>query len=297
MKVKRFNSSEGNVWKYVFDFGNAIAEAVLYRYDDFYKRTVICVSVQSGCPVGCSFCGTGKRFIRNLTTKEINAQVEHCLNDMDIKDVGVKGQRFQIMFMSMGEPMLNFANVEASIRKLNQVYPNAELLISTVAINNIETIKSLLKVSSDIDKVGLQFSIHEALEDKRNKLIPFKNKLTLQEIRDFGINWNKLTNRPVYVNYCIGEHNQSEQEMNRLKDLFSPFVFNFTFSVICSSDENMKDKGYKDLKVINDISSSFLNDGYNVRIFNPDGQDDIGGGCGQLWYVQDWIKKYKYKKA
>ena len=50
MEVKRFDSSEGNVWKYVFDFGDAVAEAVLYKYEDFYTRTVLCVSVQSGCP-------------------------------------------------------------------------------------------------------------------------------------------------------------------------------------------------------------------------------------------------------
>lgn len=49
MNVKRFDSSEGNLWKYVFDFGDAIAEAVLYRYDSFNKRTVLCISVQSGC--------------------------------------------------------------------------------------------------------------------------------------------------------------------------------------------------------------------------------------------------------
>jgi adenine C2-methylase RlmN of 23S rRNA A2503 and tRNA A37 len=60
MEFKRFDSSEGNVWKYVFDFGNAVAEAVLYKYESFYKRTVLCISVQSGCPVGCKFCGTGE---------------------------------------------------------------------------------------------------------------------------------------------------------------------------------------------------------------------------------------------
>ena len=52
--VKVFPSSEGNVWKYVYDFEDAITEAVLYKYGSFMKRTVICCSVQSGCPVGCS---------------------------------------------------------------------------------------------------------------------------------------------------------------------------------------------------------------------------------------------------
>ena len=81
MIVKRFDSSEGNVWKYVFDFGNAVAEAVLYKYESFYKRTVLCVSVQSGCPVGCKFCGTGKKFIRNLTSEEIVGQVNYALKE------------------------------------------------------------------------------------------------------------------------------------------------------------------------------------------------------------------------
>lgn len=292
MKTKRFDSSEGNVWKYVFDFENAVAEAVLYKYEDFYKRTVLCVSVQSGCPVGCKFCGTGKKFIRNLTNTEIVAQVKHCLADMNIEDINSTGKRFQIMFMSMGEPTLNVNNVIAAIKDLNNLYPNAELLLSTMGTKNEVALYEILDISTKINKVGLQFSVHEAFEDKRNELIPFKNKLNLREIRDYAILWNKKTGRPVYINYCIGEHNQSNEEMDRLKDLFSPGVFNFTFSVICSADENMKDKGYRELDKINDITSSFIECGYNVRVFDPAGQDDIGGGCGQLWYVQDWMRKH-----
>lgn len=293
MKTERFDSSEGNVWKYVFDLGDAVTEAVLYRYESFYKRTVLCISVQSGCPVGCKFCGTGKNFIRNLTNSEIVLQVKHCLKDMNIENIDSDGERFQIMFMSMGEPTLNIDNVINAIRELNNTYPNAELLVSTVGTKNNIALDKLLNVSAEIQKVGLQFSVHEAFEHKRNMLIPYKNKMNLQELRDFGIEWNRRTRRPVYINYCIGEDNQSEEEMNRLKDLFSPLVFNFTFSVICSSDENMKDKGYRELEKINAIASSFLISGYNVRVFDPAGQDDIGGGCGQLWYVQKWMRDHK----
>lgn len=291
-KVQRFDSSEGNVWKYVFDFGDAVAEAVLYRYDDFYTRTVICVSVQSGCPVGCKFCGTGKKFIRNLTAEEIIEQVSHCLSDMNIKDIYPNGKRFQIMFMSMGEPMLNMSSVHESIVRLNRLFPNAELLISTVGIKNITARWQLFNVSIMINKVGLQLSVHEAFDDKRDELIPYKNKLSLRDLRDMGVRWNEQTHRPVYVNYCIGEHNQSKEELNRLMDLFPPSIFNFTFSVICSSDENMKDKGYRELDKIQSITQLFMENGYNVRVFNPAGQDDIGGGCGQLWYVQDWMKNH-----
>jgi len=291
MKIKRFNSSEGNVWKYVFDFKDAIAEAILYKYDTFTKRTVLCISVQSGCPVGCNFCGTGKQFIRNLTSDEIVNQVRHVLKDMNIDTDDI--ERFQIMFMSMGEPMLNFDNVKCSIHDLHYLYSNTELLLSTIGVLNAEVVADLITLSRAIDKVGLQFSVHEAIDTKRDELIPFKNKLTLRQIRDFGILWNQQTNRPVYINYCVTDTNQSEEELYRLMDLFPPAIFNFTFSVVCSDDETMKDKGYKDLGAINKISSLFLSNDYNVRVFNPAGQDDIGGGCGQLWYVQEWMKKNK----
>jgi 23S rRNA (adenine2503-C2)-methyltransferase len=293
MIVKRFDSSEGNVWKYVFDFGNAVAEAVLYKYESFYKRTVLCVSVQSGCPVGCKFCGTGKKFIRNLTSEEIVGQVNYALKDMNIENINSAGERFQIMFMSMGEPTLNIDYVITAIKRLNYIYPNAELLISTMGTKNKFAFEEILRVSMGIYKVGLQFSVHEAFEEKRNELIPYKNKLNLREIRDYGIEWNNKTKRPVYINYCINKDNQSKEEFDRLKDLFSPVVFNFTFSVVCSADENMKDAGYRELTKINEIASSFIENGYNVRVFDPAGQDDIGGGCGQLWYVQDWIKNHK----
>ena len=47
-------------------------------------------------------------------------------------------------------------------------------------------------------------------------------------------------------------------------------------------------------KKVNKMQDLFLKNGYDVKIFDPAGKDDIGGGCGQLWYVQEWLKNYKY---
>lgn len=291
MNYKVFESSEGNVWKYVFTKDDMVAEAVLYRYDDFYKRTVICCSTQSGCPVGCKFCGTGNKFIRNLCASEIVEQISTILKDKNIEDVSERGERFQIMFMSMGEPMLNWYAVEYAIEALHSAYPNAELLLSTIAPKT-DKYSRLIELSKRIDKVGLQFSIHKAFDDERDVLIPYKNKLNLREIRDLGILWWKETGRKPYINYCIDGTNNSLFDSTRLKCLFSPMIFNFTFSVVCSKDENMKEAGFKNINAIREFERGFLVDGYNTRIFNPDGQDDIGGGCGQLWYVQEWMKNY-----
>lgn len=177
MEFKKFDSSEGNVFKYVFSGNDFVAESVLYRYNSFAERTVICCSTQSGCPVGCSFCGTGKRFVRNLTSDEIVSQVKTVIEDQNINTQEVR--KFQIMFMSMGEPLLNWDAVATAIERLNVLYPTAQLLISTIAPNNPRALMGFLELSKKIDKIGLQFSIHRSNDEDRNKLIPY-NSLILQ---------------------------------------------------------------------------------------------------------------------
>ena len=96
MDYKIFESKEGNVWKYVFTKPDMVAEAVLYKYNTFFDRTVICCSVQSGCPVGCKFCGTGKKFIRNLKAEEIVEQIEIVLTTKNlINDINEKCKKLQ----------------------------------------------------------------------------------------------------------------------------------------------------------------------------------------------------------
>ena len=237
-----------------------------------------------------------KKFIKNIDSDTIIMQINHILKDMNIEDVDIKGKRFQIMFMSMGEPFLNYDNVKEAIIKLHDKYPNAELLVSTIAPKMGDKFADFIALSSRIPNIGLQFSIHRSNNDERDDLIPYKNKYTLEEIRDYGIIWWHITGRHPYLNYCIDGNNSSYRDFARLQSLFSPVIFNFTFSVVCSSDENMKDAGFKNLDAIRYFEKYFIESGYNTRIFNPDGQDDIGGGCGQLWYVQKWLGEHNKKK-
>lgn len=297
MQYKVFASSEGNVWKYVFTKEDMVAEAVLYKYNDFYERTVICCSVMSGCPVGCTFCGTGSKFVRNLQANEIVEQIETVLSDKNLlQDINKKCKKLQFMFMSMGEPMLNWDEVEKAIRILNSKFDNAQLLLSTIGCDNDDVFSKVISISKEIDKIGLQFSIHKSNDEDRNKLIPFHKKMNLEKIRDAGIIWWRETNRKPFLNYCIDGSNNTDNNFKELTNLFSPIIFNFTFSVVCSKDENMKDASFRNLNVIKDFQNRFLQKGYNVRMFDPAGQDDIGGGCGQLWYVQNWLKSHNTNK-
>jgi len=297
MEMKVFDSSEGNVWKYVFTDENIVLESVLYKYNSFEERTVICCSVQSGCPVGCQFCGTGANFLKNIDADTIVYQIAQVLKDKGIEDINSRCEKFQIMFMSMGEPFLNFDNVKEAIIRLNRLYPNAQLLVSTIGVKDDKVFKDFIDLSVRIDKIGLQFSIHKSNDEERDILIPYKKKYNLREIRDRAIAWRIATGRQVYFNYCVDESNAREEDIENLKNLFSPVFSNFTFSVICEADETMKDKACQNINVIRAFEQSFMDDGYNTRIFNPAGQDDIGGGCGQLFKVQDFLKNKNKKEV
>ena len=291
MIYKIFQSSDTNVSKFVFEWANpkGIAESVLYRYGSYEKRTVICCSVQSGCPVGCAFCGTGKFFIRNLTKNEIVEQVETCLSTIDCETSDIK--KFQIMFMSMGEPFLNFKELKLAIIELHDKYPNADLLVSTSAPSIIyKIIGEFISLCKDIPKVGLQFSVHESLDQNRKKLIP-TNTCTLRQISILGELWASFVGRKPFYNYCVHSGNSSLADAERLIGLFDPNIWETTLSVICEKDESVANSIDRQLEMITRFSDEMTNRGASIRVFNPAGQDDIGGGCGQLWYFQEWIKK------
>ncbi len=313
MEVKVIKGNNPNVKKFVFEKEDAIYEAVVYKYPTYQERTVICCSVQSGCPVGCTFCGTGKRFVRNLTSQEIVDQITYVLIEEDLihdplprneddyeeEDLFPRTylwqdsiQRFQIMFMSMGEPMLNWENVEDAIYHLDKIcQDDTELLISTVGIKDDMALNSLGGILHHLEGAGLQFSIHNSLDIERSDLIPFHNKMSLREIRDVGIALYKSCGKEIFLNYCVTEDNCSMEHINRLMDLFSPTIFNITLSAICNIEENNKeDKTY--WIGLNGMSQILTNNGYDVRVFDPAGKDDIGGGCGQLWFVQEWLKNH-----
>ncbi len=288
MSVKRIDSSDTNVSKYVFNFPEAVAEAVLYRYGDFETRTVVCCSTQSGCPMGCRFCGAGDAFVRSLTTEEIVFQPEYLFRERNI-DVA-KVARLQIMFMSMGEPLLNWTALAEALRKLHNMYPKAALLISTSAPRT--DYGPVCELSREISSIGLQFSVHESTDEARDQLIPFKNKLTLREIAIEGDRWYQITGRPPFFNYCAHSKNVSQEDAVRLSLLFDPKVWRATISVICERNESVAAANERQRELTAGFQMKLGKLGFSTRTFDPAGQDDIGGGCGQLWFVQNWMRQH-----
>lgn len=286
--IRRVDDEAERVAKFVYTKDDAVAESVLYRYPTYAERTVICFSTQSGCPVGCRFCGAGDAFVRSLTTEEIIDQIEYS-----IAATGLNGndiQRLQLMGMSMGEPLLNLKNLVPAFEELHRRYPKAALLISTTGPKiDYEIVRSL---SQRVPTVGLQFSVHESTDAARDKLIPFKAKLTLAEIAEEGRRWHDATGRKPFFNYCAHDGNETDVDAERIARLFDPTVFEATVSVVCERSEGMPASNEHQRSLAINFANRLLERGFNVRVFDPAGQDTIGGGCGQLWFVQNWMNQH-----
>lgn len=286
--IRRIDDEAENVAKFVYTKTDAVVESVLYRYPTYEERTVICCSTQSGCPVGCRFCGAGDYFVRNLSADEIVDQVRHSIEASGTAPEEMK--RLQIMFMSMGEPMLNLKALLPAMRQLYALYPHARLLISTSGPD--VDYGPLHELAREIDTIGLQFSVHESTDEARDKLVPFKKKLTLDGMRQEGSRFHDMTGRQAFFNYCAHDGNSSIDDAERLRALYHPRDFCATVSVICERNDGLPATNEHQRSLAVDFAAKLVALGYDTRVFDPAGQDTIGGGCGQLWFVQDWMKEH-----
>lgn len=291
--IEELQSTDTDVKKFIFKKEDAIAEAVLYKYGTYTERTVMCISTQTGCPMGCTFCGTGKFFGRNLTHEEIISQVTHMLG---LHSEIATSDSIQIMVMSMGEPLLNMNNVETAFCTFANMLPEARLLVSTAAPSTDRGWTKMMDMAEFLPKVGLQFSVHESTDEARDKVMPMKAKLNLEQIAVKGLEFYQRTGRKPFFNYCVHDGNNSVFAAQQLRMLFDPRVWEATLSVICESDESMSDAVQSQVDMVTEFSGELIALGFNTRVFDPAGQDDIGGGCGQLWAVQEYAKDNKHFK-
>lgn len=152
--------------KFVFELEDGFRiESVLI----FHKRTVCaCLSTQVGCPVGCKFCATGRMgFHRNLTVDEIVGQFNVMNNFKQITN---------IVFMGMGEPLLNFDNVVEAINYFRSLEVSwRKITVSTVGIP--DRIKELAKKV----QCKLTLSLHAPDDALRSELVPINSRFLIKE--------------------------------------------------------------------------------------------------------------------
>ena len=172
-------------------------ESVLIPTDD---RTTACVSSQVGCSLDCKFCATSKlKRIRNLNPDEIYDQVV-TINDQSLKYFN--RPLSNIVYMGMGEPLMNYNNLIKSIEKISSDkglnMSQKRIVVSTSGIP-----KMIKKLADENLKVNLALSLHSAIEETRNKIMPFSKKFSLDEIKDSLIYWYSKTKRKITFEYIV----------------------------------------------------------------------------------------------
>lgn len=192
-------SKDGTIKNAVKLFDGNVVESVLIPTD---SRTTACVSSQVGCSLDCEFCATARlKRMRNLTAAEIVDQVS-LINQQSQRDFG--HPLSNIVYMGMGEPLLNFKNVVDSIKKITTPHPNGlgmsprRITVSTSGIP-----KMIEKLADENLRVGLALSLHSAIEEKRNQIMPFSQKFPLDDILASLDYWYQKTGSRITLEYII----------------------------------------------------------------------------------------------
>lgn len=201
-----------DVFKQAFEtLDNKKFESVLISHKD--KRETVCISSQAGCPIGCKFCATGLGgFERDLTYKEIIDQVLHFARILKKEEKSITN----IVFMGMGEPFLNTANLSKSIDIINNP---EELNFSSrrITISTIWTGENILKFVEKHPQVNIALSLHSAIQEKREDMIPIAKKITLDDIKSDIKKYFEITNRRLTLEYLmLKEINDSEKDLEAL---------------------------------------------------------------------------------
>ena len=211
--VQEARSSDGTVKALFHTHDGHPVEAVLMRYRD--GRRSVCISSQSGCPLTCTFCATGQmRFRRNLDTWEILDQALHFrrLEPID-----------HVVFMGMGEPMLNFDAVLAAARRL----PDVGVTHRRTTISTVGWLPGLTRFVDEVtEPIRLALSLHAALDALRSELMPVNDRFPLEEVLAECRRYHALRRRKVFVEYVLlGGVNDSDEHAAALADVLDRSVF------------------------------------------------------------------------
>jgi len=192
-------SLDGETRKDLLEFADGErAEVVLMRYID---RRSVCISTQVGCAVGCRFCATGQMgFQRNLTSGEIVAQVLHFARELHAQEQRVTN----VVFMGMGEPLLNYKNTLAALRRLT--HPQGfQLGQRRITVSTVGIPQNIRRFADAGLQVNLAVSLHAATDALRSHLMPINQKHDLNTLFGSLGDYIAKTNRRVTFEWALIE--------------------------------------------------------------------------------------------
>lgn len=267
-------SSDGTLKNAIRLHDGLVVESVLIPTP---KRTTACVSSQVGCSLDCKFCATSRlKRMRNLNPDEIYDQVvaidkqSRLYHDRKLTN---------IVFMGMGEPLMNYNNVLKAIDKITSdeglgMSPK-RIVVSTSGVP-----KMIKKMAEDEVKFNLAVSLHSARDEVRTQIMPFNETFPLKDLREALQFWYAKTKRQITYEYVVWEGiNDTLEDIKALIDFckFAPSKVNII-------EYNPIDDGeFKQAKssIIERYVSMLEANNITVTVRRSRGKD-IDAACGQL---------------
>lgn len=270
-------SSDGTrKWVLQMQDGNQIETVYIPETD----RGTLCISSQVGCALDCSFCSTGRQgFNRNLTTAEIVSQVS--LASQLIQEEKKPGRKItNLVFMGMGEPLLNFNNV---IRTINILMDDFAYGLSKrrVTVSTAGVIPAIDRLG-DISDVRLAVSLHAANDELRDQLVPLNKKYPLKDLKEACFRFlekQSSRSRITFEYVMLDGVNDTEQHARELVGFLKGIPALLNLIPFNPFDKSGYQTPSKDR--VNHFGDIAMRSGITTVIRRTRG-DDINAACGQL---------------
>ncbi|MBT4826849.1 MAG: 23S rRNA (adenine(2503)-C(2))-methyltransferase RlmN [Bacteroidetes bacterium] len=267
-------SNDGTIKNAVKLHDNLVVESVLIPTA---TRTTACVSSQVGCSLDCKFCATAKiKRMRNLNADEIYDQV--VAMDQQSR-LYFDRPLSNIVFMGMGEPLMNYKNLINAIDKITQS-EGLGMSPSRITVSTSGIPKMMMKMADDQVRFGLAVSLHSARQELRQQLMPFAEKFPLNDLVDAIKYWHEKTAKPVTYEYVVWKGiNDGDEDINALVDFckISPCKVNLIEYNPIGDDQFLQ----ADKDRIQAYESALEAERITVTVRRSRGKD-IDAACGQL---------------
>lgn len=190
-------SSDGTIKNAVQLYDGKIVESVLIPTE---KRITACISSQVGCSLDCTFCATARlKRMRNLNADEIYDQVVAIKNEAESF---YNRPLTNIVFMGMGEPLMNYRNVLDAIDKITSE-EGLGMSPKRITLSTVGLAKMIRKLADDEVKFNLAVSLHSAIDEVRDRIMPINLKNPLPQLADSLQYWYNKTKRKVTYEYVV----------------------------------------------------------------------------------------------
>ncbi|SFU49708.1 23S rRNA (adenine2503-C2)-methyltransferase [Pustulibacterium marinum] len=267
-------SSDGTIKNAVRLHDDLIVESVLIPTD---TRTTACVSSQVGCSLDCRFCATARlKRMRNLNPDEIYDQVVAIDNESRLY---FNRPLSNIVFMGMGEPLMNYNNV---LKAIDKITSDEGLGMSPrrITVSTSGVPKMIRKMADDEVKFKLAVSLHSAIDETRTSIMPFNSTFPLADLREALEYWYQKTKSRITYEYVVWRGiNDQRRDVEALVKFckFAPSKVNII-------EYNPIDDGefqQANSEAIDMYQNILQKNGITVTVRRSRGKD-IDAACGQL---------------